>query len=133
MAGAPVVWFSKKQTVVAQSSCEAEYVALSELVREFLGLKHLLTELTIPFELPFLAYVDNKAARELAENPIRHNRSKHIDIKFHFILELVEAVKNNYVLILPVDSKDNVADLFTKPVSTSIFEHLKQKLFSFTM
>ena len=65
MAGAPVVWFSKKQTVVAQSSCEAEYVALSELVREFLWLKHLLTELTIPFELPFLAYVDNKAAREL--------------------------------------------------------------------
>ena len=130
LAGAPVVWFSKKQTVVAQSSCEAEYVALSELVREFLWLKHLLTELTIPFELPFLAYVDNKAARELAENPIRHNRSKHIDIKFHFILE---AVKNNYVLILPVDSKDNVADLFTKPVSTSIFEHLKQKLFSFTM
>ena len=99
------IWFSKKQTVVAQSSCEAEYIALSELVKELLWLKNLLTELTIPFKLPFLVYVDNKAARELAENPIRHNRSKHIDIKFHFILE---AVKNRYILILPVKTLENM-------------------------
>ena len=75
----------KKQAVVALSSCEAEYVALSSTVCEAIWLRNLLESLNHPQEESTEIHVDNKSTIKLAKNPIQHGRSKHIHIMFHFL------------------------------------------------
>jgi hypothetical protein len=70
-------------------------------------------------------YLDNRSAIELAKNPIHHERSKHIDLKFHFIRE---HVKEKEIELVHVKSEDQVADSFTKPLSTRPFEKLRNLL-----
>ncbi|KAL5824888.1 hypothetical protein ACOSQ3_020951 [Xanthoceras sorbifolium] len=78
-------WTSKKQPIVALSSCEAEYVAVSFIVCEAIWLRNLLAGLNHTQEGSTMIYVDNKSAIELSKNPIQHGRSKHIDTRFHFL------------------------------------------------
>ena len=66
--------------------------------------------------------VDNKSAIELAKNPVHHERSKHIDVRFHFIRE---KVKKGDMRMIHVASQDQVADIFTKPLPTALFENFK--------
>jgi hypothetical protein len=66
--------------------------------------------------------VDNKSAIELAKNPVHHERSKHIDVRFHFIRE---HVKNGDVEMTHVTSRDQVADIFTKPLPAELFNKFK--------
>ena len=70
-------------------------------------------------EGPTIIHVDNKSAIELAKNPVNHERSKHIDVRFHFIRE---HVKEGSVELRHVASKDQAADIFTKPLSREVFE-----------
>ena len=67
-------------------------------------------------KLPVYLKVDNKGAIDLSKNPVHHERSKHIDIRYHFIREKVE---DNTVILLKVSSQDNLADAFTKPAKYS--------------
>ena len=108
--GVPIAWKSKKQMCVALSSTEAEYVAMSELVKEILYVKQLLEELDIEIELPVRVYVDNIGAIHLARNNVGHAGTKHMDIKHHFIRELQGWMLETCF----VDTTHNTADIFTK-------------------
>ena len=85
--GGPMIsWKSGKQQCVALSSCEAEYVAPASTVQESIYLKHMLGNIDSNFQSgPSLIYEDNQGAIALANNPVNRQRSKHIDIRFHFI------------------------------------------------
>ena len=92
MSGAPVAWKSRAQTTVALSSCEAEYMAAADCVKELMWLKNLMGDLKLGLQLPITQYSDNQGAIALAEKPgSQHQRTKHIDVRHHFIREKVEA------------------------------------------
>ena len=125
MGSTTFTWLSNKQPVVTLSTCEAEYVAASSCVCHVLWLRKLLKEMNFNQEKPTEIRVDNKSAIELAKNPVHHERSKHIDVRFHFIRE---HVKNGDVEMTHVASRDQVADIFTKPLPSEIFEKFKKLL-----
>ena len=112
---------------MALSSTEAEYIALTEILgKEILWLRPLLKELgfnlgTTP------VYIDNTGAEKLAKNPNNHQRTKHIDIRYHFIRQ---AIEKKEVELHHVDTKENQADLLTKSTTVAIFQKLQPKLFN---
>jgi len=118
-----VSWKSKKQNTVALSSCEAEYIATSFAVQEAIFLQQLLRDMTGLDKVPVHLKIDNQGAIELSKNPVHRQRSKHIDIKYHHVREHVQ---NGNVVLHYVPSADNIADMFTKPVS-------KEKLSKFAV
>lgn len=89
MNGAPVSWSSKKQSIVAISSCEAEYVAGCHVACQGIWLEELLAELKIATRNSIELRMDNTSAINLARNPVSHKRSKHIEVKYHFLREVV--------------------------------------------
>ncbi|KAG6436667.1 hypothetical protein SASPL_101569 [Salvia splendens] len=106
-------WSSKKQAIVTLSTCEAEYVAASSTVCHCIWLRNLLTFLGFAQQGPTEIHVDNKYAIALAKNPVFHERSKHIDTRYHFIRE---HVNQNDVELVYCKSQDQAADIFTKPL-----------------
>lgn len=127
IASGPVIWQSRAQRTVALSSCEAEYMALTEAIKEIMWLRQFLGELDIPFNADIPLYIDNKAAIALAKNPVHHARSKHIDIRYKFIREIIET---RLVTPVYVPTGENIADLFTKATTTATFRKLVDKLVS---
>ena len=85
LGSATVLWFSRKQKSVALSSAEAKYMAASQASCEALWLRKLLVDLFDRELRPTVIYCDNQSCIQLSENPIFHNRSKHIEIRYHFI------------------------------------------------
>ena len=85
ICGSTVSWCSKRQSSVSKSSTEAEYIALSVASQEAVWLSRLLKNVGVKQEEPILIYEDNQGAIELSRNPKFHNRTKHIDIPYHFI------------------------------------------------
>jgi len=81
MAGAPISWMSKLQSIVATSSMEAEYVSAYPCVQEVVWIRAVLHHLELTRTKPTVLLIDNKSAIDLAHNPVHHQRSKHIDIK----------------------------------------------------
>ena len=77
----PITWQSSKQSCVALSSMETEYIALSEAVKETIFLKRLLEALGYTSGKPVILTIDNQGAEKLASNPVYHKRAKHIDIR----------------------------------------------------
>jgi hypothetical protein len=85
--GAPILWSAERQKTVAQSSCEAEYVAASEACKEAVWIKNFLNDVQIP-ELHIKSiplYIDNESVMNFAKNPDMHSRTKHIDTRYHFL------------------------------------------------
>ena len=89
VSGAPVSWKSKKQTCVALSTAEAEYIALAAATQEVTWLRQLLTDLHNEQTEPTVIHEDNQAAICIAQNTQYHSKTKHIDIKYHFVREKV--------------------------------------------
>lgn len=118
-------WSCKKQSIVALSSCEAEYVAAASTVCEAIWLKNMLIALKQPHEDSIKIYVDNKSAIKLAKNPVQHGRSKHIDTRFHFIRE---HVKHQTVKLIYCHTLEQVADIFTKPLPFKSFNKMREML-----
>ncbi|RVW83231.1 Retrovirus-related Pol polyprotein from transposon RE1 [Vitis vinifera] len=120
-----VTWRSKKQSVVARSSAEAEYRALAQGICEGVWIKRVLSELGQTSSSPILMMCDNQAAISIAKNPVHHDRTKHVEIDRHFITEKVtsETVKLNYV-----PTKHQTADILTKALPRPNFENLTCKL-----
>ncbi|RVW34323.1 Retrovirus-related Pol polyprotein from transposon RE1 [Vitis vinifera] len=120
-----VTWRSKKQSVVARSSAEAEYRALAQGICEGIWIKRVLSELGQTSSSPILMMCDNQAAISIAKNPVHHDRTKHVEIDRHFITEKVtsETVKLNYV-----PTKHQTADILTKALPRPNFEDLTCKL-----
>ena len=119
--GAPVNWQSKTQRNIALSSCEAEFIALGEAVREVRWMKIFAGELKLDWKFPVTVYVDNQAAIALAKNPVSHQRNKHIDIIY---LSLREQVELKVVNVIYIQTGENLADLFTKATGFQIFQKL---------
>lgn len=84
LGGSPISWKSKKQTAVARSSLEAEYRAMAQAAAEVTWLVRLLEELGVTNLKPVTLHCDNQSALHIAKNPIFHERTKHIDIDYHF-------------------------------------------------
>jgi len=113
MNGGCVSWDSKKQRTVALSSTEAEYMALSEAAKEAVYLRRFLLELDENIDVVRLSN-DNFGAQKLATNPRYHARTKHIDIRHHFVREVVE------IKVIELDhiaSEEMPADVLTKAIS----------------
>ncbi|OIT38695.1 retrovirus-related pol polyprotein from transposon tnt 1-94 [Nicotiana attenuata] len=118
-------WNSKKQPIVTLSTCEAEYVAACSCVCHAIWLRSLLEELHQPQKDATKIFVDNKSAIELAKNPVFHERSKHIDTRYHFIRD---CISNKVVELEHVKSQDQIADIFTKPLKIEVFQKLRMAL-----
>lgn len=108
-----ISWSSKKQTSVALSSTEAEYVAMSETVREGLWLVRLMKELRMYHEGPVKVFVDNEGAEALSKNASHHSRSKHIHNRYHFVRD---CVKDGSIAPCHVSTLEMAADALTKPM-----------------
>lgn len=126
------IWRSKKQAVVARSSVEAELRALTLGICEGLWIKRVLKDLHLetinPFisvDSPIFTYCDNISAIHMVENPIHHDKTKHVEIDRHFIREKLE---DKTLYLKHVSSAEQVADILTKPVSPTIFRRLLSKL-----
>ena len=117
LAGVLISWKSKGQKVPALSSTEAEYVAIAEAVKEILYIMQILKFLGITVKLPVKVHVDNMGAIFLANNSISGTRTKHIDIKMHFIRQYVE---DGIVQIEFVRSDENKSDICTKNVKPEL-------------
>ena len=109
-----VAWSSRKQRTVALSSAEAEYMALTEAIKHALWTTQVLQNLQFDFDLPISIHEDSKGARDISADNVYHQRTKHIDIKYHFVRE---KVKDGLIEIVEIKSSENVADIFTKPLS----------------
>ena len=128
LAGAPISWQSRAQATVALSSTEAEYIALAGAAQEAIWFLQVLREFKFAITAPVLIYEDNQSAIKLVENPVFHKKSKHVDIKYHFVRELVE---NRTLEIQYVSTVENVADIFTKPLSFKEFTTLRAAFLSY--
>ncbi|GKB72384.1 retrovirus-related pol polyprotein from transposon TNT 1-94 [Tanacetum coccineum] len=119
-----VSWSSKRQKSAAISSTEAEYIALSGCCAQVLWMRSQLTDYGLGFnKIPM--YCDNKSAIALCCNNVQHSRSKHIDIRFHFIKEQVE---NGVVELYFVNTEYQLADIFTKALCRERINFLIDKL-----
>ena len=114
--GTAISWSSKRQTSVAQSSCEAEYIAASEAVKEAVWIGRFLEELHQTRIYPIPLYCDNQGAIALAKNPENHQRTKHIDVRYHYIREKEE---DGTIAIKYLPTDQMVADGFTKSLSSA--------------
>ena len=113
MGTGAVSWSAKKQTTVADSSTEAEYVAASTAGREVIWMRALLTELGTKLDGPSPMMVDNQSAIKVLRNPEHHSKMKHIDIKMHWIRQVI---KRKDIEIHFLSTKDMIADILTKPL-----------------
>jgi len=120
-----VTWVSQKQRVVALSSCEAEYIASANAACQGIWLSRLLGELLGTPQLKVRLLVDNKAAIALSKNPVHHDRSKHIDTRYHFIRECVD---KGEVDISHVSTNEQLVDILTKALGRVRFAELRQQL-----
>ncbi|KRY91249.1 Retrovirus-related Pol polyprotein from transposon TNT 1-94 [Trichinella pseudospiralis] len=123
-AGEAVLWHSQKQRSVALSTTEAEYVAASEATKDMMWLMTLFAEVTEVKQKPIL-FADNMGAVKLSKNPEFHKRSKHIDVRFHFVREKYNEGK---IDIQHIDSENQKADILTKALPKTRFQNLRRQL-----
>ena len=122
--GGAVSWKSSKQTVIADSTMEAEYIAASKAAKEAFWYKKFAAELGVMSSDAIPLYCDNNGTIALAKEPRSHQKSKHIEQRFHLIRDYLE---KGYVEVKRVDSTDNVADPLTKPLGQQKIEaHLEK-------
>ena len=131
-SGCPILCVGKMQTEIALSTTEAEYIALSQSMRDLIPLRGILKELSGLLNVNNItpithssAFEDNNGALELAREPKYRPRTKHIAKKYqHFR----EHVKNKTIRVIAINTKEQIADIFTKPVEKATFEYLRFKL-----
>lgn len=116
-----ITWVSQKQRCVALNSCEAEFMAATAAACQGVWLRNLLGEITDAKHGPVVIYIDNKSAIDLAKNPVFHGRSKHIDIRYHFIRE---CVNRGEIVIKHIPTEEQRADALTKALATVKFERM---------
>ena len=116
---------SKKQSSVSLSIAEAEYIAAAGCCTQILWMKQMLKNMHIQYDDPIPIFCDNTSAISISKNPVMHSKTKHIPIKYHFLREQVlsKVIKLEYV-----GTKDQLADIFTKPLPKSQFEMLRAQL-----
>ena len=117
-----VAWMSKKQNSVSLSTTEAEYIATRSCCSQLLWMKKVLTDYGISQDT-MVVYCDNSSTIDISKNPVQHSKTKHIEIRHHFIRDLVE---RKIVCLEYILTECQNADIFTKPLDRSKFETLRQ-------
>ena len=121
LGNSPITWQSRMQPIVALSSTESEYIALTEAVKEVKWLRSLLNEVGINTTRPTTLWCDNQSAIDLVHNPVHHKRTKHIDIRYHFIRD---EIKYNTVVVDKIHTSQMLADMLTKLASPEMIKKL---------
>ena len=125
VGGNLVTWRSKKQKVVALSSAEAEFRGMGKGLCELLWLKRLLMEIGFGPSMEMNLFCDDKATIDISQNPIHHDRTKHMEVDSHFIKQNLE---EKIIRFSFVKSEDQLVDILTKAVSSKNFRELLDKL-----
>lgn len=120
-----ISWQSKKQTTVALSSTEAEYMAICDITKEIMWMQMILSELHMKVITPTIIYVDNQSAIKISENDIAHERTKHIDIKHYFVKD---AIEKKIIQLKWISTEHQLADIFTKALPSPSFTSLRDRL-----
>jgi hypothetical protein len=126
--GGPISWSSKLQPTAALSTTEAEYIALSYTLSEVLWLKQLMYDMKLVISHPILIYEDNKGAVDLANNPGYHSRTRHINVRYHFIRD---HIKNSNIKVVAIPTKRQLAIMFTKGVSRPEFTFQRDQILGY--
>lgn len=125
LGGNPISWSSKRQRSVARSSTEAEYKSVAHTAAELTWLTHLLSEIGIPSTSPPSIYCHNIRTTYLCANPLFHSRMKHLALDYHFVQELVQQGR---LVVSHISTRDQVADILTKPLSSAKFQNFRSKM-----
>ncbi|KAL9409330.1 hypothetical protein AB3S75_047673 [Citrus x aurantiifolia] len=120
-----ISWKSKKQHTVARSSTEAEYRAMATVTCELKWLKGLLMSLRVDHSRPMHLYCDSQVALHLATNPVFHERTKHIEVDYHFIRD---EIQRRNIRPAYVSTNIQLVDIFTKALGSKEFKFLLRKL-----
>ncbi|KAK6146550.1 hypothetical protein DH2020_020419 [Rehmannia glutinosa] len=119
-----VSWFNKKQNAIATSTAKAEYITAGNYCAQVLWMRQQLRDYDIEErEIPIMC--DNTSAIAITQNPVLHSRTKHIDVRYHFIRD---HVKKKDITLEYMSTDKQLADIFTKPLCESRFEELKNEL-----
>jgi hypothetical protein len=124
LAGGPITWWPRAQTTVAHSSTEAEYMALSDCSCQVSWIRNIFLELGMCLG-PIPIYADNQGSIFIGSNPVEKIRTKHIDVKYHYVHECIAAKK---IVLYHIPTKDNTADIFTKNLGRLKFEKFRWQL-----
>ena len=114
-----IVWSARKQATISRGSTEAEYKVVTNATAELIWVESLLQELGVSQPHPPVLWCDNIGATFLSSNPVFHARTKHIEIDYHFVRE---RVTQKLLQIKFISSKDQLADIFMKPLSLPLFQ-----------
>ncbi|KAG8480134.1 hypothetical protein CXB51_024924 [Gossypium anomalum] len=125
LGSAMVCWSSKKQSLVAQSTTEAKYVAATSAVNQAIWLRKVLVDLNLFQKEATEIFCDNKSAVAIAKNLVFHGKTKHFDIKLHVIREMEQACE---IKLVHCNSEDQIADILTKGLGISRFNKLRKLL-----
>ena len=119
----PVVWKSRRQSMIALSTGEAEYISLCDAAKMASWIRQLFCELGFEQKQPTVIFEDNQACIKMAENPVVSQRTKHIDIQYHYVRECVlrQSIEIRYI-----ESAKQLADLHTKALARVVFERLRK-------
>ena len=120
-----VAWSSNRQHTVSRTSAEAEYRGVANAVAELCWLRQLMTELSHPPRRASVVFCDNVSAMYLASNPVQHQRTKHVEIDLHFVREKVSLGE---VTVTHIPSSLQLADIFTKGLTSSLFKDFRCNL-----
>ncbi|GAU13723.1 hypothetical protein TSUD_348270 [Trifolium subterraneum] len=124
IGSSPISWSSKKQAIVTLSTTEAEYVSAASCACQAIWLRRILEQLKQPHGCTTIR-CDNSSSIKLSKNSVMHGRCKHIDVRYHFLRDLV---KENVIKLIHCNTQDQMADIMTKALKLDLFSDLRNRL-----
>jgi hypothetical protein len=120
-----VAWLSKKQGSISLSTTKEEYIVAATCCTQVLWMNQTLVDLEVKYAALIPIHCYNTSAISVSKNPVFHSKTKHIPIKYHF---LIKKVTNQVVKVHYIPTTEQIVDIFTKPLAKTPFEYLQQKM-----